>query len=150
MSFSWVGLLVGLAVLAPNLLLIPFRPVDGFRAVRVPLPLTILERAGQAGCLALVAITAFGPPDVWFAFMVVAIAAYWALWVRYLVRGRTFALLYRSLGPLPIPMAVFPVLAFALAAAWGASPWLGAVTAVLAAGHLPTSWITARAADTAR
>jgi hypothetical protein len=142
-SFSWVGLAIGLAVLAPNLLLLRFPPRDGMRRVPVPLGLTILERAGQAGCLALVAFP-LGEHPWWLVGVTAAELAYLALWARYLLRGRTFALLYRRLGPLPVPMAVFPVLAFGLAAAWGASPWLAVATVVLAAGHIPASWLIAR------
>jgi hypothetical protein len=59
-EFSPYGLAVGLAVLAPNLLLIWFPPTTRPASVRVPLPLAWLERAGQAACLVVPEITAPG------------------------------------------------------------------------------------------
>ena len=69
---------------------------------------------------------------------------------RYLVERRT-ASLYRPLGrawfALPIPMAVFPALAFLSAAGWLGSVYVGAATLVLAAGHLPNSWAAWRSVE---
>lgn len=145
MTFSIAGAVISLAVLLPNLLLLVFRPRDDIRPRDAGLLATILERAGQGGCLVLPFLVG-GPGawNLWLVPVVVAIGAYWALWIRYLVDRRTASLYrplgHRPLGPLPIPMAVFPVLAFLSAGGWLESVVVGVAALVLAAGHLPNSW----------
>ena len=81
MGFSPFGLVVSLAVLAPNLLMIVFPPRGPVRVVPVPWPLTWLERAGQALCLVVPAITASGELRWWWvAPATVALATYDGLW----------------------------------------------------------------------
>lgn len=140
MTFSIAGAVVSLVVLLPNLLLVAFPPRAASPTRGAGPIATILERAGQAGCLVLPFL--FGGPAVgswWLVPLVLAVGAYLALWGRYLVERRT-ASLYRPLGPLPIPMAVFPVLAFLSAGGWLDSVAVGVAALVLAAGHLPNSW----------
>jgi len=140
-GFSLIGLAIALAVLAPNLLLPVFPPVGGIpRTKDAGLPFTILERAGQVGCLALLAASGerFDHFSAWIPPLAICVGAYWALWARYVVRRR-FDQLYASLGAIPVPMAVFPVLAFGFAALWASSWWLGIAMVVLAIGHLTTS-----------
>jgi len=144
-GFSLVGLLIAVAVLAPNLLLVVLPPLKGeLPTSRPALVFVVLERVGQAACLAVLILfgTTFDgrQPDVFFALMVLAIAAYYGLWLRYLALGRDATALYSPLGFLPIPMAILPVLAFALAAGWGGSVWLLIAAVVLAIGHWTTSW----------
>lgn len=139
MGFSLLGLLIGLAILAPNLLLTVFPPLDGIPSLGSAGPVfTALERAGQVGCLALLAATP-AAPTLWLIPATLGIAAYWALWARY-VRSRHFALLYAPWGRIPIPMAVFPVIAFAAATLNAWSPWPAIAVAALAVGHLANSW----------
>ena len=146
MGFSPLGLIVSVAVLAPNLLMIRFPPRDDPEPVRVPVVLVVLERAGQALCLVVPAITTPGAVLWWWSIPVaLAVLGYAALWLRYLVRGRTTALLYAPVSRIPIPMALLPVVAFLAAAAWLADPWIALAAVVLAAGHIPVSAITARA-----
>lgn len=140
MTFSFAGAVVSLVVLLPNLLLLAFPPRDALTTRDAGLLATILERAGQVGCLALpFLVGAAGSWSWWLVPLGLAVATYLALWGRYLADRRT-ASLYRPLGPLPIPMAVFPVLAFLSAGGWLGSVFVGASALVLAAGHLPNSW----------
>lgn len=154
MTFSIAGAVVSLIVLLPNLLLVVFPPRDRVPTRDAALLATILERAGQAGCLVLPFLV--GGPGGWSWWLLplgVAIWAYLALWGRYLADRRT-ASLYRPLGRgslrLPIPMAVFPVLAFLSAAGWLGSVFVGAAALVLAAGHLPNSWAAWRSIEDGR
>ena len=148
MTFTLPGLLVALAVLAPNALLLVFRPTTGIpRTTDAGLLFTILERAGQVGCLVVLTMSGARGLDGWLVGTLIVVAGYWALWARYLARRR-FADLYAPLGPLPIPMAVLPVLAFGLAAAWAASWWLGIAVVLLAVGHLANSWTVYRQLST--
>ena len=147
MGFSPLGLLVGLAVLAPNLLLLRFPPRTAIPAVRVPGVLTAFERAGQALCLVVPAITEPGVIVWWWAApLLAALAGYWALWARYLATGRAGAALYRPAWRLPVPMAVLPVVVFLCAAAWLSNWWIALAALVLAVGHIPASAMIARAA----
>ena len=147
MGFSPGGLALALAVLAPSLLLLALPPRDGLPSARVPRALTMLERAGQAGCLLAAASTArFGGIDAWLALALAALVGYYGLWVRYVVGGRKGALLYAPVGPIPVPMAILPALVFGLAAVSGRSWWLAGSSAVLAVGHISSSLLVARAA----
>ena len=139
MGFSLVGLLIGLAILAPNALLAIAAPRGGVpTAGSAGIVFTALERAGQIGCLVLLAVTP-ALPTPWLIPTAASIAIYWALWGRYL-RARDFALLYAPLWRIPIPMALLPVLALAAATLNAWSPWLALATAALAIGHLANSW----------
>jgi hypothetical protein len=148
-GFSWVGLVIGAAVLAPNLLVVFFPPRDGLPVVRVHPALALLERVGQTGCLALLALAgdrfSRQQPGAWAVLLVISVLAYYSLWARYLLGGRTSDLLFAHLGFLPIPMAVFPVLAFGSAAAWASSGALGVAVVILAVGHFAVSWASYRA-----
>ena len=147
MSFSLPGLLLTLAILLPNLLMLLLPPRD--MPERVPdagIFITVLERIGQAGCFVLPALLGGSfngrPMDLWLALSALCVVAYWAMWARYAIGGRRFRLLFQPLWFVPVPMALFPVLAFGFAAAWGRSPWLGAAAVVLAVGHMMNSWKT--------
>ena len=149
MGFSPLGLIVGFAVLAPNLLLVLFPPRTPPPVAHVPLPLAWLERAGQALCLIVPAITQPGEVARWWAIPVFAgLAGYYALWARYLLTGRTGATLYRTWWVVPVPMAILPVVVFLSTAAWLSNPWIALAAAILAAGHIPASAIIARAVST--
>ncbi len=146
MGFSLAGVAVSLAILAPNALLILFRPVDATPPIRSPRPLTWLERSGQALCLVVPALTGQEPGDPWWLAAVIAcIAVYLGLWGRYLVTGWHIASLYAPLGPIPVPMALFPIAAFLLAAGWLGSWWIALAATILALGHIPLALATARA-----
>ncbi len=144
-TLSIAGAAVSLLVLAPNVLLLVAPPRDGIRTADAGPVFTVLERAGQVACLALPFLTGTaGAWSWWIVPAALAVGGYLALWVRYLA-VRRFGILYRSLGPLPIPMAVLPVVAFLAAAGWLGSWWVAGAAVLLAAGHLPNSWATRQA-----
>ncbi|MEG1758699.1 MAG: hypothetical protein RR235_09630 [Oscillospiraceae bacterium] len=102
---------------------------------------TALERIGQAGCI----IALFVAPDIdragaklniFFWLMCAALVLQYAVWIRYFLKGRDAAYLYERFLLVPVPMAVFPVLAFAFSALWLKSMFLGAAVAFLAVGHI--------------
>ncbi|GGA54638.1 hypothetical protein GCM10011490_00530 [Pseudoclavibacter endophyticus] len=149
MGFSPLGLIVGLAVLAPNLLLVWFPPRVPVPAAHVPRLLGLLERAGQVLCLVVPAITQPGEFVCWWTVPTfVALAGYYALWARYLFTGRAGATLYRPWWVVPVPMAIYPVVVFLSTAAWLSNPWIAIAAVILAAGHIPASAIVASAVRT--
>lgn len=140
MGFSPWGLLVGLAVLLPNLLLVWFPPRTPIPRVVIPWWMGGFERVGQALCLVVPAITAPGDLAWWWCGPVVAgLTGYYALWVRYVRTGRSASALYGPVWGVPVPMAVLPVLVFVAAAMWLRNPWLAVSAAVLAVGHVPAA-----------
>lgn len=146
MGFSPLGLIVGLAVLAPNLLLMWFPPRVPVPKASVPRLLGWIERAGQALCLVVPAITSTGEHvGRWSVLMLVAITGYYALWARYLFTGRDGAALYRSWCRVPVPMAILPVLVFLSTAAWLSNAWIAIAAVILAVGHIPASTLIAGA-----
>lgn len=145
MGFSLLGLVVALAVLAPNLLLLVAPPLEPLPTARVPVVLTALERVGQSLCL--VTPVVFVPNQLhwwWLPAAVIALIGYYALWGRYL-RGRRGPTLFEPWRRIPVPMAILPVATFLAAAGWLGNGWLAAAAVVLAAGHIPTSALIARA-----
>lgn len=144
MGFSWIGLLITGVILLPNLLMIALPPKNTSEQVKSAGALfTTIERVGQAVCFLLPvfsrgAIEAAGL-SMWLILAAVCIAVYYGLWIRYAVK-REFRLLFVPLWWIPIPMAVFPVLAFAFIALWIQSVWLGIAAIILAVGHFTNSW----------
>ncbi len=142
-GFSPLGALLAVGVLAPNVLLSVFPP-------RTPLPastalrvLRIVESTGQALCMAVPVLTVAGPVAWWWAVPAAsALAVYYGLWARYLVR-RTPWSLYQPLVGVPVPMAIAPVLVFLAGAAWLSNPWIAGAALVLAAGHIPAALLIA-------
>lgn len=145
MGFSLLGLAVSLAIFLPNLLLIPFPPRPKLESPAVPRVLLVFERAGQALCMTVPAITAAGPiARGWAVPVVLAVLAYGALWIRYLRRGRPASALFDTVFGIPVPMALAPVVAFLGAAAWLQNPWIALAAVILAIGHIPMSLLAAR------
>lgn len=154
MSFSLAGMLVVVALLVPNLVMVAFPPrnaVERPPALRV---LTALERAGQGSCIGLtimagdrLGVAMAGP---WALPVGLCLVINLGLWLRYVAGGRDAHLLLAPLGPVPIPLALLPVLAFLLVAIAAGSRWLGVATLVLAAGHLGNTWRTFRSSSLAR
>ncbi|TCK24606.1 hypothetical protein [Pseudonocardia endophytica] len=145
MGFSSLGLVVSIAVLAPNLLLLRFPPRGRRGPAHVPRALEWLERAGQALCLVVPAITEPGNIVWWWALPAAgALVAYYALWTRYLVGGCRVSLLYDRVWLIPVPMAILPVVTFLATAAWLGNLWIAVSALVLATGHIPVAVITSR------
>jgi hypothetical protein len=144
-GFSPWGLVIALAVLAPNLLLLRFPPRDGLPSARVPTVLVWVERVGQALCLVVPVITEPRVPRWWWTLLVAAaLAGYYVLWGRYLFGGRRSAELYGPVWQVPVPMAILPVLVFLATAGWLGNVWIAVSALVLATGHIPASVIRAR------
>jgi len=139
-------LVVSAVVLLPNLLLLALPPRTPLPRPRVPALWTGAERAGQALCLVVPAITSPGAVAPWWSLVVVlAVAGYLALWAHYVRTDRQAAALFAPVWRVPVPMAILPVVAFVGTAAWLMNPWIAASAVVLGLGHIPSSLARARA-----
>jgi len=151
MSFSVLGALLVLSLLAADLLLVAFPPRDAVvRPASGPWWLTALERVGQVGSIGLTVMAgpalARGLVGPWGWAVAACVALDLVCWGRYLTRGRTARLLLAPLGPVQIPLATFPVLAFLGAAAAAGSFALGLAGLALAIGHLGSTGLAERQA----
>lgn len=146
MGLHLKGFILPLLVLLPNLLLIFFTPHNIPKTVSPPIIFTVFERIGQVTCFTLPIL--FGtkiaeqPINFLTWLMLICLIIYYLCWIRFFWSGREFAILFKPLGFIPIPMALFPILYFILLAVW-LNSYLFAVPAVLfAIGHFVTSWST--------
>ena len=137
-----LSLLITAAVLIPNVLYLRFPPSDAanYGEPRDSLPFKIIERAGQASSfiMPLFFPLSFGRAlqiGAW-AVMGLALALYYAGWIRYFSRGRHYALLFSPMIGIPVPMAVGPVAYFLLSAMVLGSNWQAVAAVVLAIGHI--------------
>ena len=144
MGFSLIGTIIAVLMLLPSMIFFTKFPPRNVPAglKDAPMVYTILERVGQAGCFGLLIISgeAFQRGSIWGVLMLICMVIYFGLWIRYVLRGQEFAVLWQPLLFIPIPLAVFPVCVFGFAALWGRSLWLGAATVILAVGHCAVTW----------
>jgi hypothetical protein len=140
------GSLVTLTVLIPNLILLFIPPTElpqtaaGSKTF-FGLLIQILERIGQVGVFLIpffYQIELQGKIGV-LALALVALAVYYAGWLRYIIHGRAFKLLFSPLFGIPLPMAVSPVAYFGAWSVLFDSLPLAAATAILAVGHIGVS-----------
>lgn len=146
MGFSLIGSIMVTVILVPNFLLLAFPPRD-IPEIKAPgIIYSLTERIGQICCIFLLIVSEIKfettPINIWFILMTICTVIYYGLWIRFYVHGRSFLVLFKSLGVIPIPMAIFPVLAFGFAAIWGKSIWIGISVILLAIGHFTVSWNT--------
>ena len=149
MGFTVMGLVLFLLIFLPNgvILLCPPKgvPADIKDAGFI---FTAMERCGQIGIALLLLFSAehfdTAQPNVWLYFMMACIAVYYGLWIRYVLKGAEFSLLFSPLWGIPIPMAVFPVAAFLLASVWMGSAPLAVASGMFAVGHFANSWYSYR------
>ena len=139
------SLLITAAVLLPNLLLLAMPPlnVEKYGKSADSLALTIVERAGQVSCfiLPLFFPLSFAGSIVIGAWVVmgVTLGFYYAGWVRFFVQGRDYALLFKPMLGLPVPMAISPVIYFLFASLVLGSVFQTIAAAVLGVGHITIS-----------
>jgi hypothetical protein len=145
MGFSLVGFIIVVVIMIPNLLYIKYPPKELPTDLKdVSILYTILERSGQGAFFIILIVSKNNYQDpklnILFLLMFICIIVYYYLWLRYALRGTYFSQLFEPLWIIPIPMAIFPVLAFGFAALWGSSIYLGAAVVMFAIGHFTNSW----------
>ena len=147
MRFYPASLLITAVVLLPNLAYLAFPPLN---LKKYGLPndsrfLTAIERVGQVSSFILpifFRLSFVGTQvAVAWAVMGLSLAVYYAGWVRFFSRGRDYALLYKPMLAIPVPMAVSPVVLFFVSSIVLGSVWQALAAVVLGSGHIT---ITAR------
>jgi len=141
-NFSLKGLAMVVVILFPSILLTLFPPID-YAPVSSSLTLTVLENVGRIAVIAILLFSARSFDrrlDIWFVLASIFAALYYAGWFRYFFTGQTHELLYRPLFAVPVPLAVFPVLALAFLAIWTRNIALALALLIMAVGHIPSSF----------
>jgi hypothetical protein len=141
-------LIIILPVAFPNILFVFFPPKDvpvshtekkKFFAVAL-----LCERIGQVSIFVLPVFYTFDVTEnrqkVLLLMMILSLAVYYIGWIRFLAKGREYALLYSPLVFIPIPLAISPLVYFACAAILMKSFLFAAALVLLAAGHVPISY----------
>lgn len=103
--------------------------------------LLAFERVGQAAttCAAIVFVCPQGLSLPWLLWLVAATALmllYELAWVRYFRGGEELIGMYAPLGPIPVPLASLPVVAFVLLGVWCQSPVTVISVVILGIGHI--------------
>lgn len=142
LGFSAVGAAFLLVLFIPNIRWAKRQPA-GYEELqkhegRV---LLVLERAGQAltTCTSLIFVCPEGASFPWILVLVAAsllVVLYEIAWARYFRDGARLDGMYRSLGPVPVPIASLPVAAFILLGIWHESPIAAISAIILAIGHV--------------
>ena len=145
-NWSWRGLVVVVVFLLPSILLAFFPPVD-ILSIEDSLLLAIVENVGR---IAVIVTLLFSANDferranIWLVTAGLFALLYYVGWVRYFYFGREYQLLYAPMWFVPVPLAVFPVLALAFVAIWSRSLNIGIATLIMAIGHVSQSYLIYR------
>jgi len=145
LGFSYIGLIIVTVVLLPNLLFVIFPPKNIPNGLQdVHLFFTIIERIGMIAFIVILLTSnvSFINLDfnLFLLLMILCIVIYYALWLRYVLKGQDFSLLFTPLLFIPIPMAIFPVCYFLFVSFWINSIYLAIVTLIFTIGHFVNSW----------
>ena len=146
-GFSYVGLLMLLALLIPNILWTKRKP-QGYEqcAAQENRILLGLERAGQVLVTALSLIVSdfnlrpWRPWNLWLAGAAALMLLYELYWVRYFCSKRTLVDFYTSLCGVPVAGAGFPVTAVFLLGIYNRNFPRGGAGVLLGVGHIGIHW----------
>lgn len=72
--------------------------------------------------------------------MVLSLLIYYGCWLRFFVNKRDYALLFKPLWMIPIPMAIMPVIYMFFASSMLDSYLLLIATLIFSIGHIPVSY----------
>lgn len=149
LGVSWIGLVIFALPMLPNVLFFLFPPKgEQEQAKEGGRLLGLLENVGRVAYLLLIIFVLSGKEITLLNPVAIAILCflilYYILWMRYFLADREISLLGKSFFGIPVPMAVFPILYFILAALW-----LGNLPALVAAiifgfAHIVNSYRTLR------
>jgi hypothetical protein len=138
------GALISVLIMLPNVvwMLMPKAAVGAHPSE--PLLLTILENMGRFATLLLPFFFSldmhkkFSTPVV--VGMGLALAVYYACWIRYFAGGRTAALLGAPFLGIPVPLAIAPIVFLILSSYLMSSWWMLGAALLFGVAHI---WISA-------
>jgi hypothetical protein len=141
-GFSTAGVILLLMLFVPNIIWARNRPA-GYEELSAHESriLLALERIGQVAttCASVVFVCPQGFSFSWALWLCAALllmVLYEVAWIRYFRGGRKLADMYAPLGPIPLPLAFLPVVAFVLLGIWCWSPVTVVAAVVLGTGHI--------------
>jgi hypothetical protein len=142
------GWIVPIPIAIPNLIwaLVPQRHAPVPSVPPVHRGLNLLALVESIGRVVVFALPFFldlhvqtGLDRVLAGVAAIALVVYYAGWVRYFLHGSSPSLLFASLGPLPVPLAVAPVVYFLAFAGIARSPLMAFVAAAFGFAHISLS-----------
>lgn len=122
-GLSWAGVIIFALPMLINIIYVIFPPVNALKEPpKVNRAIEFVEQATRmlymlAICF-LVTRKEISYRSFWFYAGIVFLVLYYIVWIRYFAGGRDVALLTKNFGPIPMPLAVFPVMYFLCAAVW--------------------------------
>ena len=141
-GFSIVGVVFLAMLFVPNIRWAKSQP-PGYEEIsrHEDKALLLFERIGQvlATCSAVVFVCPQGFSLPWLLWLLIAfllMLLYEAAWIRYFKGGEKLVDMYRPLGPIPVPIASLPVVAFALLGIWHQSPIAVIAAVILGISHI--------------
>ncbi|GIG23808.1 hypothetical protein [Cellulomonas denverensis] len=143
LAWSWPGAALVAALLVPTLIWARSGPVPPDLA-----PRWLAGIEGVSRVLFLLAAILTGGSATWSGWttgVLLAMAGYWACWLRFARGPRTVAELYRPALGIPVPMAVLPPVAGLLLAGHGRSWPLLAASVVFGVAHVAVALLHAAA-----
>ena len=141
-GFSIVGVVFLLMLFVPNIRWAKNQP-SGYEKIASHENKVLLafERVGQVltTCSAIVFVCPQGFALPWLLWLMAAFALmllYELAWLRYFHDGERLDGMYRTLGPIPVPIASLPVAAFVLLGIWYQSTIAVIAAVILSIGHI--------------
>ena len=138
------GMLIPVLVMLPNVVWMLLPKAEASASPFEPLLLTILENLGRFATLILPFLFSL---DLHQRFSIpvligmgLALAVYYACWIRYFAGGRTPALLGAPFLGIPMPMAVTPIAFLILSSYLMSSWWMFSASILFGLAHI---WISA-------
>ena len=147
MGLHYKGFIFSVLLLLPNLLFIIMPPTKiPLNKGKESLILTAVEQIGRIACFILPILLgkriASQQTSIWVIGMAICLSVYYLLWLQYVIKGCRYYDLFKPLGCIPIPMALFPIFYLLFLGLWIQSPLLILFTLLFAVGHISISWHT--------
>lgn len=122
-KFTIIGLVIFMLPMLINIVYFVLPPVDASASQNMPTKwIEMVESISRIAYAVLICfmlkdkVVKWNSPLLYFALLFLVL--YYVVWIRYFLGGRDVALMRASFCFIPMPLAVFPVLYFLLAALW--------------------------------
>lgn len=136
--FSFIGFIYILLLTIPNMIWTKYQPL-GYSSDHENKILVIFERIGQV-LVTTISIffldISFDLKNIYFDLSFLFMVLYEFCWIRYFMSQKTMNDFYQSLFFIPVPLAVFPILAFLCLSLMSMNMVLMIAVIILAIGHI--------------